>query len=86
MESRSVPIFRTVMEYDGLMFRQAILAQLDRRQWSPYRLAQESGVSKTAVYEFLSGNRDISAGNLERLCKSLNLVLKVRVKPAVKSV
>ena len=62
------------------MFRDAILAQLERRGWSQYRLVQESGVSKTAVYEFLSGNRDISANNLERLCKALDLVLKVRAK------
>ncbi len=62
------------------MFREAILAQLDRREWSQYRLVQESGASKTAVYEFLAGKRDISATNLERLCDTLDLVLKTRVE------
>lgn len=62
------------------MFREVILAQLDRREWSQYRLVRESGVSKTAVYEFLSGNRDLSTSNLERLCESLDLVLKTRGK------
>jgi transcriptional regulator with XRE-family HTH domain len=62
------------------MFREAILAQLDRRKWTQYRLVQESGVSKTAVYDFLAGKRDLSAGNLERLCKALDLVVKSRRK------
>lgn len=61
-----------------LMFRDAILAQLDRRKWTQYRLVQESGVSKTAVYDFLAGKRDLSAGNLERLCRALDLVVKPR--------
>lgn len=60
------------------MFREAILAQLDRRKWTQYRLVQESGVSKTGVYDFLAGKRDLSAGNLERLCKALDLVVKPR--------
>lgn len=63
-----------------LMFRIAILAELKRRRWTQYRLVQESGVSKTAVYDFLGGKRDLSAGNLERLCKSLDLVVKPRRK------
>jgi len=60
------------------MFRKAILAQLERRKWTQYRLVQESGVSKSAVYEYLSGKRDITASNLECLCESLDLVLKAR--------
>lgn len=62
----------------SLMFRSVILAELDRRKWTQYRLVQESGVSKTAVYDFLAGKRDLSAGNVERLCKALDLVLKRR--------
>lgn len=64
------------------MFREAILAQLERRKWTQYRLVQESGVSKSAVYEYLAGKRDISASNLERLCESLDLVLKLQRKRA----
>jgi len=60
------------------MFREAILVQLERRKWTQYRLVHESGVSKTAVYDFLAGKRDLSAGNLERLCKSLDLIVKPR--------
>lgn len=66
----------------ALMFREMILAQLARKQWTHYRLVQESGVSKTAVYDFLAGKRDLSSGNLERLCKSLDLVLKPRRRGA----
>lgn len=57
------------------MFRKVILAQLKLRKWTQYRLVQESGVSKTAVYDFLGGKRDLSAGNLERLCRTLDLTL-----------
>lgn len=64
------------------MFREAILAQLERRKWTQYRLVQESGVSKSAVYEYLAGKRDISSSNLERLCEPLDLVLKIRRKGA----
>jgi transcriptional regulator with XRE-family HTH domain len=60
------------------MFRKVILVQLERRKWTQYRLVQESGVSKTAVYDFLAGKRDLSTGSLERLCKALDLVLKPR--------
>jgi len=62
------------------MFRDAILAQLERRKWTQYRLVQESGVSKTAVYDFLAGKRDLSASNLEQICKTLDLVIKPRQK------
>lgn len=72
------PRGRLTVSWDVPMFRETILAQLDRRKWSQYRLVQESGVSKTAVYEFLAGRRDLSGSNLERLCESLELVLKVR--------
>lgn len=63
-----------------LMFRKTILAALERRKWTQYRLVQESGVSKTVVYDFLAGKRDLSAGNLERLCKALDLVVTPRQK------
>lgn len=69
-ENRPAPAYHAVA-----MFRAAVLAQLDRLRWTPYRLVQESGVSKTAVYAFLGGKRDISASSLERLCASLGLAL-----------
>lgn len=58
------------------MFRKAILARLEERGWTQYRLVQESGVSKTAVYEYLAGKRDISASKLEQICDALDLALK----------
>lgn len=57
------------------MFRNAIVRRLRELGWSQYRLAQESGVGKTAVYEYLSGRREISASNLELICISLDLRL-----------
>lgn len=56
-------------------FRQAIADELDRRGWSKYRLAQESGVSKTSVSEYLRGHREIETAALERICRVLGLAL-----------
>lgn len=66
-------------------FRESIDDELDRRDWTAYRLAQESGVSKTSVYEYLRGRREIETDALERLCAVLGLVLTPDGKtPAVR--
>lgn len=57
-------------------FRRAILGELDRREWTKYRLAKESGVSKTSVSEYLRGQREIETDALERICRTLSLGLK----------
>ena len=62
------------------MLRDSILAELRQKKWTQYRLVQESGVSKTAVYDFLAGKRHLSSNNLEQLCKALDLVLKPQKK------
>jgi len=65
------------------MLRESIVRELERRQWSPYRLHRHSGVSKTVVYEYLNGNREISSNALEKLCETLQLSL-VRRESEVK--
>jgi len=56
-------------------FRRAIADELHRRGWTKYRLAQESGVSKTSVSEYLRGHREIETAALERICHALGLSL-----------
>ena len=58
------------------MFRQAIIRELLRREWTKHRLARESGVNRTSIYEYLNGNREIESDTLERLCVTLGLELK----------
>ena len=58
------------------MLRKAILKELKRRGWSRYRLIEECGVSKTVVYEFLAGKREIGSSALERICKALGMTLR----------
>ncbi len=59
-----------------VMFREAIVRRLNELDWTQYRLAQESGVGKTAIYDYLSGHREISSSNLERICRTLGLRLE----------
>lgn len=45
--------------------RETIIAELERRRWSRYKLAeaaQKKGVAKASVYEFLAGKHDITSG------------------------
>ena len=57
-------------------FRQAISDELRKRGWSKYRLAQESGVSKTSVSEYLRGQREIETAAFEQICQALGLSLR----------
>jgi len=44
--------------------RETIIAELDRRRWSRYKLAeaaQKKGVAKASVYEFLAGKHAITS-------------------------
>jgi transcriptional regulator with XRE-family HTH domain len=55
--------------------RETVQAELERRNWTRYRLAKESGVSESAVGRFLAG-RGISIPNLERLLGALGLEIR----------
>jgi transcriptional regulator with XRE-family HTH domain len=55
--------------------RETVQAELERRNWTRYRLAKESDVSESAVGRFLAG-RGISIPNLERLLGALGLEIR----------
>ncbi len=60
------------------MIRDAIKLALSQQGWTAYKLAMESGVSKTTLYEYLRGRREIETGALDRICAVLNLQLSER--------
>jgi len=56
--------------------RRAIAAELDRRRWSNYRLAKQSGVSAVVIGRFLSRQRDIKASTAAKLMAALGLKIE----------
>ncbi len=56
--------------------RRAIADELDRRRWSKYRLAKQSGVSAVVIGRFMSGERDIKAATAVRLMAALGLKIE----------
>jgi len=61
---------------DPHTIRLAIAAELDRRRWSKYRLAKQSGVSAVVIGRFLSRQRDIKASTAARLMAALGLSIQ----------
>lgn len=57
-------------------FRDIILAELQRRDWSGYRLAQECGVPARTIQRWLADDNDLTAARLELICKALGLELR----------
>lgn len=55
------------------MIREAILAELDRRGWTKYRLVIESGVKADPVYKFLAGKRPCTTETIEPILRVLGL-------------
>lgn len=57
-------------------FREIVLAELHRREWSGYRLAKESKVPMRTVQRWLAGENDLTATRMELICKALGLTLR----------
>ena len=57
-------------------FRAAVQSALSAHGWTRYRLAEEAGVSKSQVVEWLAGSRDLRTSSLERITKALGLELR----------
>lgn len=62
------------------MFRETIKREMTRREWSAYRLGQESGVPIRTVQQYVSGGCDLLAERVELLCKALGLELRTKQK------
>ncbi len=55
------------------MIRNAILAELTRRNWTRYRLAKEVGIHTQSVYRMLNNGRGMHVANAERMMAVLGL-------------
>ncbi len=47
---------------------------------TPYKLAMESCINATLIYEFVKGKRSLTLTNADRLVNALNLELSASVK------
>jgi transcriptional regulator with XRE-family HTH domain len=56
-------------------FVETIKEAIDTSDMTHYQIAQQSGVSKTIISRFMSGERSISLENAERICDLLGVVL-----------
>jgi len=61
--------------------RRAVLAELERRGWSRYRLVQELGggpSDRAVIYRWLSRRRDLYVSTLARVLAALDLEIAPR--------
>lgn len=61
-----------------MSFRETILKELKKRDWSAYKLGQESGLPIRTVQAYLAGRLDTSGERLAAMCDALELELKVK--------
>ena len=57
-------------------FRKVIQAELDRREWSAYRLAKQAGLPVRGVQAYLAGQAECRSDRLAAMCKALGLELR----------
>ncbi len=62
------------------MIRETIKRELERREWSAYRLAKESGLGIRGVQDFLAGTAEMNCARLEQVFKTLGLEVRPRRK------
>ena len=55
------------------MIREKINSELDQRNWSVRRLADETSIRYASLTEYLSGKRELSSKNVEIILNNLNL-------------
>ena len=55
--------------------REACQKAIESKEWTRYRLAQESGVAYPVLTKFLFGNADIHSSTIDKLCQTLGHVL-----------
>ena len=57
------------------MIRWRIAKMLDERGWSPYKLAQETGLTMPAAYRLAKGEpvQRIDAATLDTLCRAFDV-------------
>ena len=62
------------------MIRETIKRELERRGWSHYRLAKESGLKIRGVQDFMAGTAEMKTARLEKVFVALGLELRPKRK------
>ena len=61
---------------DKYLLKEKILAAMQKKGWTIYRLAKEAGVNYYSVSRFVNGSRDISGRLLDKLYQAAKSPLK----------
>jgi transcriptional regulator with XRE-family HTH domain len=64
-----------MIDHDRTPLPDALAALLAARGWTAYRLAAESGLTRTQVARIVSGDRDCTTATLFRLAGALGVSL-----------
>lgn len=58
--------------------REAILSELEYREWTAYRLIQELNgkLNPQSVYDFIAGRSDLKVSSMEVIIEALNMRLR----------
>lgn len=59
--------------------RERLAEEMDRQRLTAYRLSQETGVSKSTIYEFLQGKPTMSIERIEEVFDHLGYEVRVDV-------
>jgi transcriptional regulator with XRE-family HTH domain len=52
---------------------QQIKKEMEARQWSVYRLSQESGIKITPIQSIIKGSANYTVDTLTKVCNALNI-------------
>lgn len=67
-----------------MTFTDIIKKAIQKSDMTSYRIAEESGLSRSALSRFLSGERSLNLESVERLCVVLDLALVEKAKSKAK--
>ena len=59
-----------------MTLRETVQAELDRKGWTPYRLAIEAKVGQQVIHRWLTGKTHLRSDNLERVLDALGLEVR----------
>ena len=66
-------LYRRYIVSVSMSFRQIITKEAERRGWSAYRLAQESGLAMRTVQKYLAGDCDVASERAAAMFDALGL-------------
>lgn len=61
-----------------LLFSEQLRAAIEASELSQYRIAQESGIARSSLSQFMTGKRSMSLANIDAILEVLDLELTPR--------